>query len=154
MAGDKATVRQANEPVPPQAGPRDTDQVNLTDEESRVMPVSGGGYEQCYNAQAAVDTETMLILTTHVSHAPNDKREIAPTLATIDALPQALGKVQVLLADSGYFSAANTQACATHGIEPLLSNHQNPIMGRWWSASPPMCHRRTPTMRCCGWRIA
>lgn len=47
-------------PAPPQAGPRDSDQVNLTDEHSRIMPVSGGGFEQSYNAQAAVDTETIL----------------------------------------------------------------------------------------------
>ena len=44
-------------PLPPSAGPRATDQVNLTDPESRVMPVAGGGFEQCYNTQAAVDTD-------------------------------------------------------------------------------------------------
>jgi hypothetical protein len=38
--------------MPPAEGPRPTDQINLTDEESRVMPVSGGGFEQCYNAPA------------------------------------------------------------------------------------------------------
>ncbi len=41
-------------PAPPAEGPFPTDQVNLTDEESRIMPVAGGGVEQCYNAQAAV----------------------------------------------------------------------------------------------------
>jgi transposase len=41
-------------PAPPVEGPRPSDQVNLTDEESRIMPVPGGGFEQCYNAQAAV----------------------------------------------------------------------------------------------------
>jgi len=40
-------------PAPPAGGPLPTDQVNLTDEESRIMPVAGGGFEQCYNAQAA-----------------------------------------------------------------------------------------------------
>lgn len=57
------------EPKPPQAGPKSTDQVNLTDEESRIMPVSGGGFEQSYNAQAGVDTQTMLAVTAHVSQA-------------------------------------------------------------------------------------
>src|ERR1700723_3731783 len=37
-------------PQPPVEGPLPTDQVNLTDEESRIMPVAGGGFEQCYNA--------------------------------------------------------------------------------------------------------
>src|SRR5277367_3233141 len=41
-------------PQPPAEGPLPTDQVNLTDEESRIMPVAGGGFEQCYNAQAVV----------------------------------------------------------------------------------------------------
>jgi transposase len=39
-------------PSPPVEGPRPTDQVNLTDEESRIMPVAGGGFEQCYNDHA------------------------------------------------------------------------------------------------------
>src|SRR5450432_3956361 len=41
-------------PATPAEGPLPTDQVNLTDEESRIMPVAGGGFEQCYNAQAVV----------------------------------------------------------------------------------------------------
>jgi transposase len=70
---------RGKDPEPPQAGPKDSDQVNLTDEESRIMPVSGGGFEQSYNAQAGVDTETMLVVTAHVSQACNDKREVQPT---------------------------------------------------------------------------
>ena len=49
-------------PQPPVEGPLPTDQVNLTDEESRIMPVAGGGFEQCYNAQAAVAAAPMMIL--------------------------------------------------------------------------------------------
>ena len=45
-------------PIPPSSEVRPTDQINLTDEESRIMP-QGKGFNQCYNAQAAVDTETM-----------------------------------------------------------------------------------------------
>lgn len=41
------------EPQPPAEGPLPADQVNLTDDESRIMPVAGGGFDQCYNAQAA-----------------------------------------------------------------------------------------------------
>ena len=49
-------------PLPPIAGPKKHDQVNLTDEESRIMPKSGGGFEQAYNAQASIDVSTMLIV--------------------------------------------------------------------------------------------
>jgi len=108
-------------PEPPQPGPRDTDQVNLTDEESRIMPVSGGGFEQCYNAQAGVDTETMLVISAHMTQATNDKQQIAPAITRIGALPQALGTVTDLLADTGYFSKANVQACREKNIQPSLA---------------------------------
>jgi transposase len=49
-------------PQPPAEGPLPTDQVNLTDEESRIMPVAGGGFEQCYNAQAAVAADSLLVV--------------------------------------------------------------------------------------------
>ncbi|MGP9659702.1 IS1182 family transposase [Halomonas sp. AOP31-B1-25] len=108
-------------PKPPQPGPRDTDQVNLTDDESRIMPVSGGGFEQCYNAQAGVDTETMLVVSTHMTQATNDKQQITPALTQIGALPQALGTVTDLLADTGYFSKTNVQACRENNIQPSLA---------------------------------
>ena len=123
------------EPEPPSSEPRPGDQVNLTDEESRIMPSSGGGFGQSYNAQAAVDTATMLVITAHVTQAPNDKREIAPVLDKVQALPQALGSVSTLLADTGYFSRANVQACLGHEIEPMLSmkreSHHAPVLERF-----------------------
>jgi transposase len=56
-------------PAPPTAGPRPDDQINLTDDESRIMKVAGGGFEQCYNAQAAVDADSMLVLAPRVTQA-------------------------------------------------------------------------------------
>jgi len=108
-------------PKPPQPGPRDTDQVNLTDEESRIMPVSGGGFEQCYNAQAGVDTETMLVVSAHITQATNDKQEVAPALNRLCALPAVLGTATDLLADTGYFSQTNVQACIGSNIQPSLA---------------------------------
>lgn len=128
------------DPEPPQAGPKDSDQVNLTDEESRIMPVSGGGFEQSYNAQAAVDTQTMLVVTADVTQASNDKRQIVPTLDKVAALPEELGQVQTLLADTGYFSAGNVRACNAHAIEPLLSMkrqaHHLPVLERFAADTP------------------
>jgi hypothetical protein len=49
-------------PKPPTEGPRPKDQVNLTDEESRIMPTSGGGFDQAYNAQASVEHDSRLIV--------------------------------------------------------------------------------------------
>src|SRR5271163_2629549 len=94
-------------PVPPVEGPQPKDQINLTDEDSRIMPVAGGGFEQCYNAQAVVATESLLVIATDVVQAPNDKQQIAPMLEKVDALPEQLGRPETLLADNGYFSEAN-----------------------------------------------
>jgi transposase len=108
-------------PEPPVEGPLPTDQVNLTDEESRIMPVAGGGFEQCYNAQAAVAADSLLVVATDVVQAPNDKRQLAPMLGKLAELPDALGKVGDLLADNGYFSEGNVNACAAAGIEPVIA---------------------------------
>ena len=43
-------------PQPPTEGPLPSDQINLTDEDSRVMPVAGGGFEQCYEVEPTAQT--------------------------------------------------------------------------------------------------
>jgi len=113
-------------PQPPVEGPLPTDQVNLTDEESRIMPVAGGGFEQCYNAQAVVAADSLLVVGVDVVQAANDKQQLQPMLNKVTALPDELGEVKTMLADSGYFSAANVAACATAAIEPLIAMGRQP----------------------------
>lgn len=122
-AKEKATGKKpgGKPPEPPVEGPRPTDQINLTDEDSRIMPISGGGFEQCYNAQAVVAEGSLLVVATNVVQAPNDKQQLEPMLAKINALPENLCKADVLLGDNGYFSAANVTACVVAEIEPLLA---------------------------------
>ena len=113
-------------PQPPVEGPLPTDQINLTDGESRIMRVAGGGFEQCYNAQAAVAADSLLVVAVSVVQAPNDKQQIEPMLNQIDSLPDELGKMDTLLADTGYFSAANVSACVAAGIDPLIAMGRQP----------------------------
>ena len=108
-------------PTPPVAGTRDTEQINLTDEESRIMPLSGGGFEQAYNAQAAVDAGSMLVVATGVTQAPNDKEQVAPMLHTLQARAAQLGTVKTLIADTGYCSEKNIVACEQANITPLIA---------------------------------
>lgn len=108
---------RGREPKPPTPGPRKNDQVNLTDEESRIMP-SSEGFVQAYNGQVAVDVDTMIIVESHISQAPNDKQEIDPTLAFLDTLPEKMGKIDTLLADAGYYSDYNVTSCEQSGMEP------------------------------------
>lgn len=118
-------------PVPPVPGPKATDQVNLTDAESRIMPVAGGGFEQAYNAQAAVDALTMLVVGTGVTQAPNDKEQITPMLATLAAQPQTCGAVERVIADTGFYSEANVQACEAAKIEPYIAMARNEHHPNW-----------------------
>jgi len=134
-------------PQAPVAGPLPADQVNLTDEESRIMPVAGGGFEQCYNAQAAVAADSLLVVAADVVQAPNDKQQLAPMLGKLAELPDALGKVGDLLADNGYFSEANVNACAAAGIEPVIAmgrEAHHPSLGERFAADPAPPKHPTP----------
>ena len=116
-------------PQPPTEGPSPKDQINLTDEESRIMPVAGGGFDQCYNAQAAVATGSNLVVAVDVTQAPNDKNQVEPMLdklGALGALGETVGTCARLLADTGYYSAGNVEACEKEGIEPLIAMGRQP----------------------------
>jgi len=108
-------------PAPPSGAIEDKEQINLTDEDSRIMPVPGGGFDQCYNAQAAVATGSLLIVANGLSEAANDKEQLAPMIQKLKALPKRLGRVRRALTDSGYLSESNVEACAAAKIEPLIA---------------------------------
>jgi hypothetical protein len=127
-------------PAAPTEGPLPTDQVNLTDEESRIMPVAGGGFEQCYNAQAMVAADSLLVIAADVTQAPNDKRQLEPMLGKIADLPGELGNAEALLADNGYFSESNVNACAVAGITPVIAmgrEAHHPMLAERFAGPPP-----------------
>jgi transposase len=108
-------------PTPPEPGAKDSDQINLTDEESRIMKVSGGGFEQCYNAQAAVDAQTMLVVATGLTQAANDKQQVTPMIKALQDQAPLLGAVTTLIADTGFCSESNVNACGQAKMEPLIA---------------------------------
>ncbi len=119
-------------PKPPEPGPNQSDQVNLTDGESRIMPSSGKGFEQAYNAQAGVDVDSMLIVEGHITQSPNDKQEIEPALRKLSSLPEEIGKVDAILADTGYFSEYNVNECLSEQVTPYIAvgrNRHNQTLG-------------------------
>ena len=110
---ERAAKQERGEKVggkPPQAPtptPEPGDQYNFTDPESRIMKAGNGNhFEQSYNAQAAVEIDSRLIVGERVSQAPNDKQELEPTLR---AIPAAAGPVTAALVDSGFFSEKAVQ---------------------------------------------
>jgi transposase len=136
-------------PQPPVEGPAPGDQVNLTDPDSRIMQTPGGGFDQCYNAQAVVAAGSLLVVAADVVQAPTDKQQLQPMLNKVAALPEAVGKAESLLADTGYFSQANVEACVAAGIDPLIAmarqNHNLSPADPWPNALLPP-HRR-PSIR-------
>jgi transposase len=103
-------------PKPPQKGPRPKDQYNFTDPESRIMKTSDG-FDQCYNAQAAV-TDNMMIVGGYATDHCNDKGELAQVL---DSIPEALGMVKTLTADTGYFSEQAVKEAQNRKIDAYIA---------------------------------
>jgi len=125
-------------PKPPEPGPHDKDQYNFTDPDSRIMKNSSDdGFDQHYNAQIAVEQESLLIVALSLSNHPNDQQELEPTL---DALPPAVGPVSAAAADNGYFSADNIAASLARSIEPYIATGREPHHLSWQSffAQPPI----------------
>ncbi len=97
--GKKPGGRPANAPSEePQSG----DQYNFTDEESRIMKTSSG-FEQSYNALAALEIGSRLIVGEGVSDAPNDKEQLNPTFGAVSPVIENVAEV---LVDSGFYSEA------------------------------------------------
>ena len=136
--------------APPLEGPQAKDQINLTTQTLRIMPVAGGGFEQCYNAQAVVATESLLVIATDVVQAPNDKQQIEPMLKKLDALPEQL-PAGTLLADNGYFSEANVMACAAANIRPLIATGRQPHHPSGHERLPRRLRRRKTRHRSKPW---
>jgi transposase len=90
-------------------------QRNVTDPDSRLMPVRGGGFIQGYNAQS-VTTEDGLIIATRLTQDPSDTCWYEPMITAAAQAAAAMaaargeqdgGQIGLVLADAGYLSAAN-----------------------------------------------
>lgn len=128
-AKEKSTGKKprGRKPKPPEEGPRSKDQYNFTDPESRIMK-SGSGFEQSFNAQAAVEVSTMLIVGQHVTDAPNDKEQLAPCL---DSISPVVGRVDKALVDTGYYSEkAVTEAESRESTPTIYAAMQRHHHGR------------------------
>jgi len=122
-------------PTPPVPGPRAKDQYTYTDPESRIMKnPTDQGVDQDYNAQVAVDQQSLLIVGTSLSNHPNDTHEAAPTLA---AIPPALGVPDAAALDHGYWGPATLTACADRAIEPYIATGREPHHQSWQERFAP-----------------
>ncbi|HEB51830.1 MAG TPA: IS1182 family transposase [bacterium] len=103
----------------PLGKPKDSDQENFTDPDSRIMKSGSGAFEQSYNAQAAVDGDQQIVVAAGVTQCAADNGELLPMLdAAIDNTGKAPGQ---LLADSGYKSEDNFAELETREINAYVS---------------------------------
>jgi len=152
QAGYEAKLRERDEkacrsgrkprgrgPTPPTPGPRDKDQYNFTDPDSRIMKNSTDqGFDQHYNVQVAVTQENLLIVGESLSNHPNDQAEAKPT---VDSIPTELCKPEAAALDNGFFSQTNIEAFASRGIEPYIATGRDAHHQSWqerFAATPAL----------------
>jgi len=116
-------------PQPPLLGARPRDQYNFTDPDSAMMKNSTNhGFDQHYNAQAAVEQTSLLIVAPSLSNHPVDTAEALPTLA---AIPTELGQPEAVAMDRNYFSPTTIKTLQAWGIEPYIATGREPHQHSW-----------------------
>lgn len=139
---ERTGKKRGRPPEPPTASaPDERDQVNLTDPDSRIMKCAAGTFEQAYNAQAAVDTDTHLIVGARLTDAPTDVQQLEPMLKELQKLPDPLGAAEALLADAGFFSAANVESCEQAQLTPFIAVDRQAHHPHWTErhrGAPPL----------------
>ena len=115
---DAVAMPQRQLPRDPSGKPKPQAQRNFTDPDSHILK-GADGWIQGYNCQAAVDGDHQVIVAIGVSNQPSDAVHLLPMLERIQAntgeLPNAL------IADAGYCSTANLEACEEKGLNAYIS---------------------------------
>ena len=99
--------------------PEGSAQDNFTDPDSRIMKRAGGGFDQCYNGQTAVDAHAQIIIAAELTNCGADSGELPCMLAAVDANLGA--SAEVVLADAGYRAEAVFRHLAAHPTELMIA---------------------------------
>jgi transposase len=124
---------------PKSVEPKPTAQINFTDADSRIM-VDKKTFVQAYNAQAAVDSKSQVIVANDVTNQSNDKQQVKPMVsairANLDVVPDHLS------ADTGYFSKNNVEWLIKEKIAPYIppkkQKHNQPRVSPRGPITPDM----------------
>jgi len=87
--------------------PDDKKQYNFTDPETSIMKANNKGFDQCGNAQAAVDREHQVIVAADVTSEPNDKKQLKPMVRQAKRNVGRGQHIDQFSSDNGYFSEDN-----------------------------------------------
>lgn len=138
---------------PPKPDPKA--QRNFTDPESRIMPTRSGGFEQCYNAQAAVDADAQVIVACDVVATSADMAQLLPMVDQVRA--NTGRKPRCCSADAGYCSEKNLEGLEGRKIRAYIATGRqkhgtkaavNPVRGKPGSRIAAMRER----LKRGGWR--
>jgi transposase len=105
--------------------PADNKQYNFTDPESGIMKSNNKGWDQCGNAQAAVDSEDQIILACDVTDQSNDKQQFEPMVEQAQENVGEDKKVKAASADSGYYSESNVKFAEDKNIDAYIATKRN-----------------------------
>ena len=94
-------------------------QSNFTDPESGIMKTSSEGFQQCYNAQAAVDGEHQLVVATDVTANASDQGELPVLLDTVQETHAA--QPETVLADAGYCNERDLADLEKRGVDGYVA---------------------------------
>ncbi|MFH1550460.1 MAG: IS1182 family transposase [Planctomycetota bacterium] len=117
---DRPKSRRGRKPKTPPGMPKDKDQINFTDPDSRIMKDGATkSFEQAYNCQAAVDDKAQIIIAADVTQEANDKQQLKPMVEQIRANTGETPRK--ISADSGYFSKDNIEHLQEQDIDPYIA---------------------------------
>ena len=105
--------------------PANNKQYNFTDPESGIMKANNKGWDQCGNAQAAVDGKKQIIVACDVTDESNDKQQFEPMLEQTQENVGKDKKIVSASADSGYYSEANVQFAERINIDAYIATKRN-----------------------------
>ena len=116
--------RQRDDEEPPKPKPKA--QRNFTDPDSKIMKTADKSFHQCYNGQAVVDEAAQVIVAAELSDCAADAPGLPPLLEQLEAnIAAAAPALELegtqLLADSGFYSEANVEACQERGLDPFIA---------------------------------
>lgn len=117
---DKPKPTRGKKRKHPPGAPKDKDQINFTDPDSRIMKDGATkSFEQSYNCQIAVDDKSQIIIAADVTQQANDKQQLKPM---VEQIKSNTGETpRKISADSGYFSEDNIEHLKEQHIDAYIA---------------------------------
>lgn len=115
------TPQRSRKRKAPSEVPADNKQYNFTDPQTSIMKANNKGWDQCGNAQAAVDSEHQIIVACDVTDQSNDKQQFEPMIEQAQENVGEDKRIRAASADSGYYSESNVQFAEDKKIDAYIA---------------------------------